>query len=78
MSIENSFTQPSTAAQVINNSYTYNTSATSGSADSTQEIVINAQFIVGEEVVAEGVIDTIVDEIDERQGLKIELKKRGL
>jgi RNA-binding protein YhbY len=41
-------------------------------------MTINAQFVVGEEVVAEGVIDLVSDEIDERQGVKIELNKRGV
>ena len=31
-----------------------------------------------EEVVAEGVVDIAADKIDERQGVTVELKKRGL
>ena len=49
----------------------------SGSS-SPQEIVINAKFAVGEEVVAEGVARLVTDEVDKRQGVDIKLKERGL
>jgi phage-related protein len=45
---------------------------------SPQEIVINAKFAVGEEVVAEGVTRLVTDEVDKRQGVDIKLKERGL
>ena len=48
-----------------------------GRSDS-QPIVLNAQFMIGEEVVAEGVVDLVADEIDERQGLKVKLKRKGV
>ena len=48
------------------------------SPENTQEIVLNAQFVVGENIVADGVLNIMTDEIDERQGLKIQMKKRGL
>lgn len=41
-------------------------------------MTLNAQFIVGENIVADGVVDVISDKIDRRQGVKIQMKKRGI
>ena len=71
---------PSATSDIINNQYTYNSTvnnSASGRSDS-QPIVLNAQFMIGEEVVAEGVVDLVADEIDERQGLKVKLKRKGV
>ena len=71
---------PSATSDIINNQYTYNNTvnnSTPGRSES-QPIVLNAQFMVGEEVVAEGVVDLVADEIDERQGLKVQLKRKGV
>lgn len=71
---------PSATSDIISNSYSYtnttvnNSSTTSG----TSNITLNAQFVVGEEVVAEGVLDIVDDAIDERQGLKVTMKRRGV
>lgn len=71
---------PSATSDIINNQYTYNNTvnnSTPGRSES-QPIVLNVQFMVGEEVVAEGVVDLVADEIDERQGLKVQLKRKGV
>lgn len=71
---------PSATSDIINNQYTYNSTVNNsapGRSDS-QPIVLNAQFMIGEEVVAEGVVDLVADEIDERQGLKVKLKRKGV
>lgn len=70
--------RPSATSEVINNSYNYSTVHNNGTDGNPQPVQINAQFIVGEEVVAEGVVDVAADGIDERQGVTVKMKKRGL
>ena len=41
-------------------------------------MTLNAQFIVGENIVADGILDVISDKVDRRQGIKIQMKKRGM
>ena len=41
-------------------------------------ITLYVTFKVGEEIIADGVVDIASDKIDERQGVTVELKKRGL
>lgn len=71
---------PSATSDIINNQYTYNNTVNNSAPGrpESQPIVLNAQFMVGEEVVAEGVVDLVADEIDERQGLKVQLKRKGV
>ena len=73
----NSIAAASATSEIVNNNYSYSTVNNSESSKPTP-IVLNAQFVVGEEVVAEGVIDMTADKIDECQGIKIRMKKRGL
>lgn len=73
----NSIAAASATSEIVNNNYNYSTVNNSESSEPTP-IVLNAQFVVGEEVVAEGVIDMTADKIDECQGIKIRMKKRGL
>ncbi|MBR3422697.1 MAG: phage tail tape measure protein [Ruminococcus sp.] len=73
---------PTSTAEIINN-YSYSTTSTTTNNSTAPEsvptnITLNATFKVGEEVVAEGVVDIAADKIDERQGVTVELKKRGL
>ena len=70
--------RPSATSEVINNSYNYSTVHNNGTDGNPQPVQINAQFIVGDEVVAEGVVDVAADGIDERQGVTVKMKKRGL
>ena len=70
--------RPSATSEVINNSYNYSTVHNNGTDGNPQPVQINAQFIVGEEVVAKGVVDVAADGIDERQGVTVKMKKRGL
>jgi hypothetical protein len=77
--LSGTFKQTVAASEVINNSYTYSSTDTGrNETDSTQDIIINARFIVGEEVIAEGVKKIVVDEVDKQQGIDVQLKKRGL
>lgn len=77
--IDRSDTAPSATSDIINNQYTYNTVNNSNQQSSEQRsIALTAQFIVGEEVVAEGVLDIVDEAIDERQGLRVQMKKRGV
>ena len=55
-----------------------NTSSEISNLGNQQPMIINVEFVVGEEVVAEGVLDLIDGEIDERQGIRINMKKRGV
>ena len=74
-----SFAQPAASSEVINNSFTYNNTPENRNApESSQEIVLNAQFTVGEEIVAEGVQRIISNETDKQQGITVRLKKRGV
>ena len=69
------------ATSNISNSYINSTANNSNSVANTgnnKPIVINAEFVVGEEVVAEGVMNLIDGEIDERQGMRVNMKKRGV
>ena len=74
LSIDSSLVQPDISS-VVNN-YTYNSSAEA--PQNPQEVVINAHFSVGEEVVAQGVGRILLSEADKQQGIDIQLKKRGL
>ena len=67
--------QPSATSEIINNAYNYSTVNTN---NSPSETVINAQFIIGDEVVADGVVRLAGDRLDEEQGVKVQLKERGL
>lgn len=71
---------PSATSDIINNQYTYNNTVNNSAPgrSESQPIVLNVQFVVGEEIVAEGVIDLVANEIDERQGLKVQLKRKGV
>ena len=75
--IGRSLSQSAAVSNIVNN-YDYSSVTNNQSPENTQEIVLNAQFVVGENIVAEGVLNVLTDEIDERQGLKIQMKKRGL
>ncbi len=72
---------PTSTAEIINN-YSYSSTSTTTNSTTPEtaptNITLNATFKVGEEVVAEGVVDIAADKIDERQGVTVELKKRGL
>lgn len=79
MNINSSFIQPAAVSEVVNNSYTYNSTPDGRSApESVTGLTINANFAVGEEVVAEGVKTIILNEVDKQQGIDIQLKKRGV
>lgn len=72
----NSSIAPHSTSEIVNN-YSYSTT-NSTQSETAQSITINAQLVVGEEIIAEGVVDLAADKIDERQGVVVELKKRGL
>lgn len=73
------FFQPSATSEIVNNTYNYTSpSVNTENVGNPHNIVINAQFMLDGETVAEGVTDIIADKIDELQGVKIQLKRRGL
>ena len=78
--IDRSDAAPSTTSDIISNQYTYNNTVNNNDKPETEPRIttLNAQFIVGEEVVAEGVLDIVDNEIDERQGLRVQMKRRGV
>ncbi|WP_303823267.1 hypothetical protein [Ruminococcus flavefaciens] len=79
--IDRSDTAPSATSDIVNNQYTYNNTEISNDSQTSSEptpIALTAQFIVGEEVVAEGVLDIVDNKIDERQGLRVQMKRRGV
>lgn len=78
--IDKSGTAPSATSDIVNNQYTYNNTVNNNTQQSSEPQLrsLTAQFIVGEEVVAEGVLDLVDEAIDERQGLRVQMKKRGV
>ena len=70
--------QPSATSEIINNNYSYNSGTKSELSQPQQPMTLNAQFIVGENIVADGILDVISDKVDQRQGIKIQMKKRGI
>ncbi len=54
---------PSATSEIVSNNYNYST-INDTYAKNDNKININAQFIVGEEVVSEGVLSLVSDEID--------------
>lgn len=81
LSLDRYSAAPSATSDIINNQYNYSSSTVNNNgagAPEPQPIVLNAQFVVGEEVVAEGVLDIVEPAIDERQGLRVTMKRRGV
>lgn len=78
--IDRSDATPSATSDIINNQYTYNNTVNNSNQQSSEPQLrsLTAQFIVGEEIVAEGVLDLVDEAIDERQGLRVQMKKRGV
>ena len=70
--IDRTDTVPSATSDIYNNQYIYNNTVNNSGQQSSepQPIALTAQFIVGEEIVAEGVLDIVDEAIDERQGLR--------
>lgn len=74
----NSNIAPQSTSEIVNN-YSYSTTTNNNSTEvSPQPITINARFTMDGEDFAEGFAEIAADRIDERQGVTIELKKRGL
>lgn len=69
------FMQSVTTSQITNN---YTQSTVNNTDNSPKNITLHAYFEVGEEIVAEGVTNIIADKIDDRQGVTVKLKKRGV
>ena len=78
--IDRTDTVPSATSDIYNNQYIYNNTVNNSGQQSSepQPIALTAQFIVGEEIVAEGVLDFVDEAIDERQGLRVQMKRRGV
>lgn len=70
---------PQPTSAVYNNySYSTNTINNANSGENVNHITFHAHFTIGEEEIAEGFVDIAADKIDERQGVTVNLKKRGL
>ena len=77
--IDRSDSVPSATSDIISTQYSYNSTVNNNQTNSEiPPIALTAQFIVGEEVVAEGVLDIVEPAIDERQGLRVTMKRRGV
>ena len=78
--IDKSDVLPSATSDIVNNQYTYNNTVNNSNQQSSEPHLrsLTAQFVVGEEIVAEGVLDLVDEAIDERQGLRVQMKKRGV
>ena len=73
---DTSVSEPSPTSDITTNNYNYST--VNNAPDGDQVIELHAQFVVGEEVVAEGVATVAADKIDQKQGVTVKLKERGL
>lgn len=65
--------RPSATSETVNNY----SSVTNNYGESTP-IALTAQLVVGTEILAEGVVDIVADKLDQRQGLTVMMRKRGL
>jgi len=74
--IDSSAAQASPTSDITTNNYNYST--VNNAPDGDQIIELHAQFVVGDEVVAEGVATVAADKIDQKQGVTVKLKERGL
>ena len=68
---------PSPTSDIVNN-YSYSTVNNNTSGDTSDSQPVNIQLIVGDEIIADGVVDLAGDKIDKAQGQKVVLRKRGL
>ena len=73
----NSIAAASATSEIVNNNYSYSTVNNSDSEIPESQTVI-LQLYLGEERMSEEVVDIAADKIDENQGIKIRMKKRGL
>ena len=74
--LDSTITQPSPTSDITTNNYNYST--VNNAPEGDQVIELHVQFVVGEEVVAEGVATVAADKIDQKQGITVKLKERGL
>lgn len=71
-----SISQPSPTSDIVNN-YSYST-VNNTTATEAVGSPVNIQLVIGEEIIAEGVVDIASDKLDKAQGQKVVLRKRGL
>lgn len=70
------FAESAPVSEITNNVWNYSTEKPS--PEDVRPIELHAQFVVGEEVVAEGVAVIASDNIDRQQGVTVKLKERSL
>ena len=70
------FADSAPVSEITNNVWNYSTEKPS--PEDVRPIELHAQFVVGEEVVAEGVAVIASDNIDRQQGVTVKLKERSL
>ncbi len=71
------FYQPSPTSGITNN-YNYNTVNKGSDAVGSQNITIPVSLVMDGKIIADGLADTVLDEVDERQGIEVQMKKRGV
>lgn len=74
--LDSTAAQPSPTSDITTNNYNYST--VNNAPEGDQIIELHAQFVVGEEIVGEGVATVAADKIDQKQGITVKLKERGL
>ncbi|MDD6060380.1 MAG: hypothetical protein PUB97_08380 [Ruminococcus sp.] len=70
------FAESAPVSEITNNVWNYSTEKPS--PEDVRPIELHAQFVVGEEVVAEGIAVIASDNIDRQQGVTVKLKERSL
>lgn len=68
--------QPSPTSEITNN-YNYNT-VNKGSNMGSQHITIPVSLNMDGKIIADGVADIVLDEVDKQQGITVQMKKRGI
>lgn len=77
LTMNTGFSQPSPMSEITNN---YNYSTVNKGADTTasQNITIPVSLVMDGQIIAEGLADIVLDEVDKQQGVTVQMKKRGI
>ena len=71
------FSQPSPTSEITNN-YSYSTVNQNAGTVGSQNITIPVSLVMDGKVIADGVADIVLDEVDKQQGVTVQMKKRGV
>lgn len=77
LTMNTGFSQPSPMSEITNN---YNYSTVNKGADTTasQNITIPVSLVMDGQIIAEGLANIVLDEVDKQQGVTVQMKKRGI